>query len=160
MFIFVFYNSFFLLFFFFFQAEDGIRDVAVTGVQTCALPILSSPRYQTARPRIGEQTSQPCCFGLGHTTAQRRQAIVAAALIIVSGIGSLAQFFDEPGFEQPLDHRIESAWTEADAPVGPLGDVEQDGIAVTIAICQRYKDIKGIPRQRKEVLRLWAFTAK
>src|SRR2546422_9333673 len=29
--------------FFFFQAEDGIRDVAVTGVQTCALPI--SPKY-------------------------------------------------------------------------------------------------------------------
>src|SRR3989304_9172751 len=28
---------------FFFQAEDGIRDVAVTGVQTCALPILCSP---------------------------------------------------------------------------------------------------------------------
>src|SRR5687768_6515443 len=27
---------------FFFQAEDGIRDVAVTGVQTCALPILAS----------------------------------------------------------------------------------------------------------------------
>src|SRR5690349_24766005 len=29
-----------LLFFFFFQAEDGIRDLYVTGVQTCALPIL------------------------------------------------------------------------------------------------------------------------
>src|SRR2546422_4202635 len=28
-----------LYIFFFFQAEDGIRDVAVTGVQTCALPI-------------------------------------------------------------------------------------------------------------------------
>src|SRR3989449_8375538 len=28
-----------VFFFFFFQAEDGIRDVAVTGVQTCALPI-------------------------------------------------------------------------------------------------------------------------
>src|SRR3989449_8389241 len=28
-----------MLIFFFFQAEDGIRDVAVTGVQTCALPI-------------------------------------------------------------------------------------------------------------------------
>src|SRR5690606_39539708 len=27
------------LFFFFFQAEDGIRDFHVTGVQTCALPI-------------------------------------------------------------------------------------------------------------------------
>src|SRR5436309_9401026 len=31
---------FFFLFFFFFQAEDGIRDFHVTGVQTCALPIL------------------------------------------------------------------------------------------------------------------------
>src|SRR6266496_4570634 len=28
-----------LVFFFFFQAEDGIRDLYVTGVQTCALPI-------------------------------------------------------------------------------------------------------------------------
>src|SRR3712207_4153501 len=41
------YRSFFVLvrcwhkiyFFFFFQAEDGIRDIGVTGVQTCALPI-------------------------------------------------------------------------------------------------------------------------
>src|SRR3989441_1988955 len=30
----------FFLLFFFFQAEDGIRDKLVTGVQTCALPIL------------------------------------------------------------------------------------------------------------------------
>src|SRR6266487_329277 len=30
------------MFFFFFQAEDGIRDGRVTGVQTCALPISSS----------------------------------------------------------------------------------------------------------------------
>src|SRR5688572_32198603 len=29
----------FYFFFFFFQAEDGIRDLTVTGVQTCALPI-------------------------------------------------------------------------------------------------------------------------
>src|SRR2546430_13754690 len=28
-----------VVFFFFFQAEDGIRDLTVTGVQTCALPI-------------------------------------------------------------------------------------------------------------------------
>src|SRR3712207_7440789 len=32
----------FRLGFFFFQAEDGIRDIGVTGVQTCALPILGS----------------------------------------------------------------------------------------------------------------------
>src|SRR5688572_31947341 len=33
-------------FFFFFQAEDGIRDLTVTGVQTCALPI--SPAVSSA----------------------------------------------------------------------------------------------------------------
>src|SRR2546429_5417746 len=40
-----------VLLFFFFQAEDGIRDVAVTGVQTCALPIsvtsVDMPRLQS-----------------------------------------------------------------------------------------------------------------
>src|SRR5699024_11656176 len=33
------------LFFFFFQAEDGIRDRNVTGVQTCALPIFASEPF-------------------------------------------------------------------------------------------------------------------
>src|SRR5205809_591544 len=42
----------FLFFFFFFQAEDGIRDVAVTGVQTCALPISSSARVQLPVPNL------------------------------------------------------------------------------------------------------------
>src|SRR6266404_6157392 len=36
---------------FFFQAEDGIRDKLVTGVQTCALPILPSPPQAMTRPR-------------------------------------------------------------------------------------------------------------
>src|SRR2546430_13620047 len=31
--------------FFFFQAEDGIRDLTVTGVQTCALPISARTRF-------------------------------------------------------------------------------------------------------------------
>src|SRR5205085_8256616 len=47
--IFVLYVIFLFYFFFFFQAEDGIRDLTVTGVQTCALPI-STPR----------RCSQPC----------------------------------------------------------------------------------------------------
>src|SRR5207302_4516405 len=54
-------------YFFFFQAEDGIRDFHVTGVQTCALPIsfrsttsreiiagvIPSPAATTARSRTG-----------------------------------------------------------------------------------------------------------
>src|SRR5256884_7029435 len=42
---------------FFFQAEDGIRDVAVTGVQTCALPIwvmeLAKP-FRMSQPAISK----------------------------------------------------------------------------------------------------------
>src|SRR2546430_9054920 len=36
---FSFVSLYYIFFFFFFQAEDGIRDLTVTGVQTCALPI-------------------------------------------------------------------------------------------------------------------------
>src|SRR5688500_20329377 len=35
---------------FFFQAEDGIRDYKVTGVQTCALPIFYGRSYRKASP--------------------------------------------------------------------------------------------------------------
>src|SRR2546430_12043537 len=35
--------------FFFFQAEDGIRDLTVTGVQTCALPISRCPGPPSSR---------------------------------------------------------------------------------------------------------------
>src|SRR5438128_3217579 len=48
----VFFYSFF---FFFFQAEDGIRDATVTGVQTCALPI-------SARPDAGRIAGLHECF--------------------------------------------------------------------------------------------------
>src|SRR6266481_9148068 len=45
-----------IIFFFFFQAEDGIRDGTVTGVQTCALPIYRTrERFSVAatRPETG-----------------------------------------------------------------------------------------------------------
>src|SRR6266436_9080410 len=42
-------------FFFFFQAEDGIRDVAVTGVQTCALPISFSGDLAPALMTLGAE---------------------------------------------------------------------------------------------------------
>src|SRR3989440_6390974 len=43
----------YIIIFFFFQAEDGIRDLIVTGVQTCALPICLHPRPPPPR-RHGE----------------------------------------------------------------------------------------------------------
>src|SRR5437016_10620923 len=45
---------FFILFyfFFFFQAEDGIRDWSVTGVQTCALPIFGTTALYSFRSKL------------------------------------------------------------------------------------------------------------
>src|SRR5215211_8091592 len=57
-FIFFFFFFFFLFFvfffFFFFQAEDGIRDHCVTGVQTCALPISGPGDARGDPPEEGE----------------------------------------------------------------------------------------------------------
>src|SRR2546430_7073730 len=48
------FTTYRLCFFFFFQAEDGIRDLTVTGVQTCALPILGLlEREEPYRHRVG-----------------------------------------------------------------------------------------------------------
>ena len=54
---------------FFFQAEDGIRDTSVTGVQTCALPIWALPQRKmgiiksggAAAARIGKYKKQGRC---------------------------------------------------------------------------------------------------
>src|SRR3989304_3809545 len=68
----------FLLFVFFFQAEDGIRDVAVTGVQTCALPISKSRSTipaslwtSTRRPRQSERDARWPRASLWSPSSQR-----------------------------------------------------------------------------------------
>src|SRR5205823_11548966 len=53
MLIFILFVSF--VFFFFFQAEDGIRDKLVTGVQTCALPIFPNQPATEEEQAIGEE---------------------------------------------------------------------------------------------------------
>src|SRR5438105_5872193 len=63
-----------LLVFLFFQAEDGIRDPLVTGVQTCALPISSTtPPRTTARSRVATPSSSNGvlaipCFSWGRSS--------------------------------------------------------------------------------------------
>src|SRR5687768_18177583 len=44
---------------FFFQAEDGIRAVAVTGVQTCALPISSRSSSEARALDVATSTTTP-----------------------------------------------------------------------------------------------------
>src|SRR5256885_4571096 len=61
-------------FFFFFQAEDGIRDYKVTGVQTCALPIYAHADRERARDLDARETE----VGL-HGAEQNREAVVEDA---------------------------------------------------------------------------------
>src|SRR5256886_5244664 len=65
-------------FFFFFQAEDGIRDLTVTGVQTCALPISSVTSATTSRNRSSD----------GRKSATRRssQTALTASRVFPSAI--------------------------------------------------------------------------
>src|SRR5262244_4198017 len=67
--------------FFFFQAEDGIRDWSVTGVQTCALPISGSFT-------MGSPTSEP-----GHSIDENPQHTVTIARPFA--IGRFPVTFDE-----------------------------------------------------------------
>src|SRR5215203_7171942 len=53
----------FNFFFFFFQAEDGIRDIGVTGVQTCALPISGQAPY-SGTERSGARGGMGCRSGV------------------------------------------------------------------------------------------------
>src|SRR3989440_5070210 len=79
-----------LTFFFFFQAEDGIRDLIVTGVQTCALPIfpVTWHRGMSWRPdwRIIREL-----FRFGLPTGVQGIAMNIAGVLLLRYIGSLAQ---------------------------------------------------------------------
>src|SRR2546421_8623087 len=87
-----FWISLFLhLFFFFFQAEDGIRDLIVTGVQTCALPISGSggpsarsreagARSRTRRGRLGSGATGRGNAGLGVAWVAHGHALFEAEI--------------------------------------------------------------------------------
>src|SRR5689334_25291357 len=82
-FLFFFFFVFFVFFFytFFFQAEDGIRDGTVTGVQTCALPICrGSRRIGVAPLRVGvaRDGCRPCSACARAAKFRRRRGSAVA----------------------------------------------------------------------------------
>src|SRR2546427_7405777 len=69
-----------VFFFFFFQAEDGIRDLTVTGVQTCALPISADRRSGPGPPRTPSphrsgraRASPPACSRRAPSRSEERR---------------------------------------------------------------------------------------
>src|SRR5206468_7696576 len=74
--------AFTVLMSFFFQAEDGIRDLIVTGVQTCALPICPVRKRGVRLPAVlrleSEQDDAAFAVGHGHRRGLAREALLAA----------------------------------------------------------------------------------
>ena len=66
------------LYLFFFQAEDGIRDTSVTGVQTCALPILGI-KLKAGPPGPTDQDIPPEVTPEGPVQGPKRQEIGRAS---------------------------------------------------------------------------------
>src|SRR5476651_1228584 len=94
--------------FFFFQAEDGIRDIGVTGVQTCALPICRDAAVTATR-----------------LPTRRDMAVSNDPLIDVRLPSSLVPLADEPG-----RHRAPSSAGPA-APSFPAGAAAAPAPAAT-----------------------------
>src|SRR5579884_1488698 len=115
------------MFLFFFQAEDGIRDGHVTGVQTCALPILNAAR-DVELHRGGDRAE-------GHAGAgdERFEEHVA-------GAGERARAPGR-GMEPGLDERAAGLDPARDLllvelPVGPERDERRCGL-LAIAVLER-----------------------
>src|SRR5262249_59911067 len=111
-----------LSFFFFFQAEDGIRDWSVTGVQTCALPI-SLAAHLEAEPdgRLADRLRSPW-VAAGVAVAAGALAVASwwggATLLAEIGRASCRERGEMSGVEVSVEKNEE--WREAERGVGAL----------------------------------------
>src|SRR2546422_1906494 len=97
--------------FFFFQAEDGIRDVAVTGVQTCALPILHSEAPDTTI-RLTRRSSG---------AAEGYEILVKGGTVSIAGNDARGVLFGVGRLLRALHMEkgavtIDDVWSESSAP--------------------------------------------
>src|SRR3989441_401194 len=102
-----------VVFFFFFQAEDGIRDKLVTGVQTCALPI-SSPKLGPVARIPRPSASSRSCAAAGSTMRARTgsPSLNRWPSFWNSGCGCSARS-EVPRQPQRWRSRKESRWRDA-----------------------------------------------
>src|SRR5690349_2736890 len=107
--------SLYFFFFFFFQAEDGIRDLYVTGVQTCALPIAED--LQDARdvlfvgPRLTKTGGARLDIGMIVIERFARQAIAQwhaneGEIGVVVFLGTGLRVFEEAEDRRFLTFRV------------------------------------------------------
>src|SRR5207245_5084413 len=87
------------LIFFFFQAEDGIRDATVTGVQTCALPISAPPTPPSAPTNLtatagNAQVAVTWTASTGATSYNVKRSTTSGSGYVRIGTSTAAAFTD------------------------------------------------------------------
>src|SRR2546427_8452961 len=86
--------------FFFFQAEDGIRDLTVTGVQTCALPISAkaapSKLHSKVREEGGVTLSDPAKSKLGDVFVVLEPSAGPPVMVVSGGVTSTVHANEAP----------------------------------------------------------------
>src|SRR2546427_4042558 len=100
--------SYCVFFFFFFQAEDGIRDLTVTGVQTCALPIcllgLLQLEHLDARADAGEDAEGDGLLRIDGAAARPARDALSAE----QRQGGYFEWLERRGDDEQLAARLQS----------------------------------------------------
>src|SRR2546427_664376 len=100
--------------FFFFQAEDGIRDLTVTGVQTCALPILLDEPFGAVDAKIRQELRE-WLVTLHHelnvttifVTHDQEEAMEVSNRIVIFSRGNLEQIgTPREVYEEPVNEFV------------------------------------------------------
>ena len=98
---------YFYFYFFFFQAEDGIRDTSVTGVQTCALPISAITRHAA---KAHEERLVAEAAALAALAARAREQTEACATVADKVHGEKAKS-DARSEERRVGKECRSRWS-------------------------------------------------
>src|SRR5205085_7357220 len=97
--------------FFFFQAEDGIRDLTVTGVQTCALPIYCCPRSRTAEPMATTATIEELAGAASKKAPNQRSELPGHRRITATMLGCMQLPLAERSEERRVGKECRSRWS-------------------------------------------------
>src|SRR5207302_4674377 len=100
--------------FFFFQAEDGIRDFHVTGVQTCALPIYVVTREAVYRVRVLRAGTRVVASGKNGRRRAEIESIEGRAAVEIKGVVTRAGKDAPRSEERRVGKECRSRWSADD----------------------------------------------
>jgi len=89
-------------------------------------------------------------LGVHDLPSELRQAVIAAALVVLHRRRPAARFGDEPVAQRPLDHAVQRSGAEGHLPAGARFDLFQNAVAVAVGVAQREQDMEHHRGQRKQ----------